>query len=164
MSNVTPVKYSVPAPADVVTHEILSNVKLADERIDSMVPQGVVESDQVIWQGGPSLSPTLSATNLASAERQNKDAFWAGLLYGIAAALAVPFLQEFYKEWQKWTHGRGHPAIEPQGQLQHVETLPVHTSSPSATLPDSSPQVEAPLKQQPPQKNQPAAADSRPDP
>jgi hypothetical protein len=163
-SNVTPVKYSVPAPADVVTHEILSNVKLADERIDSMVPQGVVESDQVIWQGGPGLSPTLSATNLASAERQNKDAFWAGLLYGIAAALAVPFLREFYKEWQKWTHGRGHPVTELQGQLQHLETPPAHTSSPSATMPEPSPQVEAPLKQQPPQNNQPAVADSRPDP
>ena len=53
-SNVTPVKYSVPAPADVVTHEILNNVKLADERIDSMVPPGAVESDQVIFQeSGP---------------------------------------------------------------------------------------------------------------
>jgi len=106
MSNVTSVKYSVPAPEGVVTHETLNNVKLADERIDSMVPQGLVATDQVIWQGGPGLSPTLSATNLASAERQNKDAFWAGLLYGIAAALAVPFLQEFYKEWQKWQEER----------------------------------------------------------
>jgi len=35
----------------------------------------------------------MSATNLASAARQNKNAFWAGLLYGITAALAVPFLQ-----------------------------------------------------------------------
>jgi hypothetical protein len=162
-SNVTPVKYSVPSPADVVTHEILSNVKLADERIDSMVPQGVVESDQVIWQGGPGLSPSLSATNLASAERQNEDAFWAGLLYGIAAALAVPFLQEFYKEWQKWTDGRGHPVTVFQGQLQRVETSPAHTSSPSATMPEPPPQVEAPLKQQPPQNNQPTVADSRPD-
>jgi hypothetical protein len=163
-SNVTPVKYSVPAPADVVTHEILNNVKLADERIDSMVPQGAVESDQVIWQGGPGLSPTLSATNLASAERQNKDAFWAGLLYGIAAALAVPFLQEFYKEWQKWAHGHGHPVTEFQGQPQHAETPPAHTSSPSAIMPEPSPQAEASLKQQPPQNNQSAVADSRPNP
>lgn len=146
-----------------MTRETLNNVKLADERIDSMVPQGVVESDQVIWQGGPGLSPTLSATNLASAERQNKDAFWAGLLYGIAAALAVPFLQEFYKEWQKWAHGR-HPVTELLEQLEHAETPSAPASSPSATIPEPSPQVETPLKQQPPQDNQLAVADSSPDP
>ena len=58
-------------------------------------------SSQVTWQGGVDLSPSLIATNLASAARQNKDAFWAGLLYGIAAALAIPYLVEFYREWRK---------------------------------------------------------------
>jgi hypothetical protein len=42
----------------------------------------------------------MSATNLASAARQNKDAFWAGLLYGITAALAVPFLQCLPDAWK----------------------------------------------------------------
>ena len=93
-----------------MTNEILNNVTLADERIDSMVPQGTVNTTQVTWQGGPGLSPALSATNLASAERQNKDAFWAGLLYGVAAALAVPFLQEFYQEWKKLREERAERA------------------------------------------------------
>ena len=65
-----------------------------------MYPQGMITTNQVTWQGGVGLSPSLSATNLASAARQNKDAFWAGLLYGIAAALAIPYFVEFYKAWE----------------------------------------------------------------
>jgi hypothetical protein len=93
------VKYSLPAPTTVVTSEILNNVNLSDERIDSMYPQGIITNNQVTWNGGAGLSPSLSATNLHSAERLNKDAFLAGLLYGIAAALAIPYLVEFYKVW-----------------------------------------------------------------
>jgi hypothetical protein len=98
------VKYSFPAPSTVTTvttSEILNNVTLSNERIDSMYPQGVITTDQVTWHGSAGLNPSLSATNLASAERQNKDAFWAGLLYGITAALAVPYFLEFYKAWQE---------------------------------------------------------------
>jgi hypothetical protein len=100
----TSVKYSFPAPTagtTVATSEILNNVTLSDERIDSIFPPGTIMSSQVTWQGGVDLSPSLIATNLASAARQNKDAFWAGLLYGIAAALAIPYLVEFYREWRK---------------------------------------------------------------
>ena len=64
-----------------------------------MYPQGIITNNQVTWNGGAGLSPSLSATNLHSAERLNKDAFLAGLLYGIAAALAIPYLVEFYKVW-----------------------------------------------------------------
>jgi hypothetical protein len=77
----TSVKYSFPPltnPTTVVTSETLNDVKLSNERIDSMYPQGTVATDKVTWTGGAGLSPSLSATNLASAERQNKDAFWAG--------------------------------------------------------------------------------------
>jgi hypothetical protein len=65
------------------------------------LPPGMIATNQVTWQGGVDLSPSLIATNLASAARQNKDAFLAGLLYGIAAALAIPYFVDFYKEWQK---------------------------------------------------------------
>lgn len=102
------IKYSFPAPSTVTTvttSEILNNVTLSNERIDSMYPQGVITTDQVTWRGSAGLSPSLSATNLASAERQNKDAFWAGLLYGITAALAVPYFLEFYKAWQEVRNG-----------------------------------------------------------
>jgi len=100
----TSVKYSFPAPTTgttVATNETLNNVTLSDERIDSIYPPGMITSNQVTWQGGVDLSPSLIATNLASAARQNKDAFWAGLLYGVAAALAIPYFVEFYREWRK---------------------------------------------------------------
>ena len=99
-----PMGYSFPAPTGattVVTSETLNNVNLSNERIDSMYPPGMITTDQVTWHGGVGLSPSVSATNLASAESQNKDAFWAGLLYGIAAALAIPYVVEFYKSWQE---------------------------------------------------------------
>ncbi len=73
----TSVKYSFPTPANgttVATSEVLNDVKLSNERIDSMYPQGVITTDEVTWTGSAGLSPSLSATNLASAERQNKDA------------------------------------------------------------------------------------------
>jgi hypothetical protein len=96
----TSVKYSFPPPTDVVTGETLNNVKLADERIDSMYPPGNITTDQVIWQGSVDLGPSLNATNLSSAANQNKDAFFAGLLYGITAALAIPFFQELFNTWR----------------------------------------------------------------
>ena len=99
----TSVKHSFPAPTTgttIATSEILNNVILSNERIDSMYPQGMITTNRVTWQGGAGLGPSLSATNLASAARQNKDAFWAGLLYGTAAAFAIPYFVEFYKEYR----------------------------------------------------------------
>jgi len=84
----------------VATTETLEHVNLTDERVDSMFPPGQIGSSTVTWQGIAGLSPSISATNLASAERQNKDAFWAGLLYGVTAALAVPFLQCLPEAWR----------------------------------------------------------------
>jgi hypothetical protein len=87
-------------PTSVATAETLENVNLTDDRVDSMFPPGQIGTSTVTWQGVSGLSPSMSATNLASAARQNKDAFWAGLLYGITAALAVPFLQCLPDAWK----------------------------------------------------------------
>jgi len=87
-------------PTSVTTAETLKNVNLTDDRVDSMFPPGQIGASTVTWQGVSGLSPSMSAANLASAARQNKDAFWAGLLYGITAALAVPFLQCLPDAWK----------------------------------------------------------------
>lgn len=84
----------------MATAETLESVNLTDDRVDSMFPPGQIGASTVTWQGVSGLSPSMSATNLASAARQNKDAFWAGLLYGITAALAVPFLQCLPDAWK----------------------------------------------------------------
>ena len=88
---------SLTTPNSVQAKETLVGISLKDDRIDSLFPQGHVLNNEVIWQESSGLSPGLSATNLASAASQTKAAFWAGLLYGVAAALAVPFLQEVHK-------------------------------------------------------------------
>jgi hypothetical protein len=82
-------------PQSVTTSEILTNVSLSGDRIDSMFPPGQITSnDEIIWQGTSGLSPSLSATNLSSAESSSKAGFLAGLLYGLAAGLFIPFLQD----------------------------------------------------------------------
>jgi len=113
------VKYSLPAPTTVATSEILNNVNLSDERIDSMYPQGIITNNRVTWNGAESLSPSLSATNLRSAESVQKDGFLAGLLYGIAAALAIPFFLEFYKAWQDERKARVEKEVHNQEHAGH---------------------------------------------
>ncbi|HEY2689007.1 MAG TPA: hypothetical protein VGJ50_11245 [Streptosporangiaceae bacterium] len=82
-------------PQSVTTAETLTSVSLSGDRIDSMFPPGQITSnDEIIWQGTSGLSPTLSATNLSSAENSSKAGFLAGLLYGLAAGLFIPFLQD----------------------------------------------------------------------
>jgi len=86
-------RYSI--PKSVTTSEVLSNVNLSGDRIDSMFPPGQITSnDEIIWQGTSALSPSLSATSLSSAENSSKAGFWAGLLYGLIAGLVIPFLQD----------------------------------------------------------------------
>ena len=85
-------KYSI--PASVATSETLENVSLSGDRIDSMFPPGqITSSNQIIWQGVFGLSPDLSATSLTNDENASRDGFFAGLCYGLAAGLLVPFLQ-----------------------------------------------------------------------
>lgn len=82
-------------PQSVTTAETLTSVSLSGDRIDSMFPPGQITSnDEIIWQGTSGLSPSLSATNLSSAENSSKAGFLAGLLYGLAAGLFIPFLQD----------------------------------------------------------------------
>jgi hypothetical protein len=88
----TATQYNI--PATVTTSETLENVSLSGDRIDSMFPPGQITSDnRIIWQGVAGLSPSLSATSLSGAENANRDGFFAGLFYGLAAGLFVPFLQ-----------------------------------------------------------------------
>jgi hypothetical protein len=98
-------RYSI--PASVTTSEILENVSLSGDRIDSMVPPGQITSDsRVVWQGASSLSPSLSATSLTGAENASRDGFFAGLFYGLAAGFVVPFLQGLSDSYDKMREAR----------------------------------------------------------
>lgn len=83
-------------PTSVATSETLRNVDLGDDRIDSMFPPGQITSDyRIIWQGVSGLSPSLSATNLSTAESASEATFFAGVFYGLGAGFLVPFFQGF---------------------------------------------------------------------
>jgi len=111
-------KYSF--PASVTTAETLEQVSLSGDRIDSMFPPGQITSDdRIIWQGASGLSPSLSASSLAGAESASRDGFFAGLLYGLAAGLFVPFLQglsESHDDVRKGRRARPAAALQPQDE------------------------------------------------
>jgi predicted RNA binding protein YcfA (HicA-like mRNA interferase family) len=81
-------------PGNMATFDTLESVNLSNDRVDSMFPTGQITSNgSIIWQGSSPLSPSLSATYLPSAVSANEATFFAGLLYGLATGLLIPFLQ-----------------------------------------------------------------------
>ena len=83
-------------PAQAVTFETLENVDLTNETVQSMFPPGQITSDdKVRWQGLFSLSPSLSATSLASGRNASIDSFLAGVLLGLFGGFLVPIIQGF---------------------------------------------------------------------
>jgi hypothetical protein len=91
-------------PTSVATSETLENVSLANDSVNSMFPPGqITSSDKVEWQGTPdaTLSPSLSATSLSSAQSAGTDIFIAGLLIGAAAGFFAPFVQGIPEPWRK---------------------------------------------------------------
>jgi hypothetical protein len=83
-------------PTQVATFETLEDVNLANEAVQSMFPPGQITSDDKIkWQGLSSLSPSLSATSLASNRHASRDSFIAGVLLGLCAGFIVSLIQGF---------------------------------------------------------------------
>jgi hypothetical protein len=80
-------------PASVQTTETLESTNLSGDRVDSIFPQGQLESGQVTWQGNSGLSPSLTATNLAAESRNSEYTFFAGVLYGLGLSLIFAFIQ-----------------------------------------------------------------------
>ena len=104
----------------MTTAETLEQVSLSGDRIDSMFPpEQITSDDRIIWQGASGLSPSLSASSLAGAESASRDGFFAGLLYGLAAGLFVPFLQglsESHDDVRKGRRARPAAALQPQDE------------------------------------------------
>jgi hypothetical protein len=89
-----PTKYYFPTRA--VTFETLENVDLTNETVQSMFPPGQITSnDKIKWQGLFSLSPSLSATSLASGRNASINSFLAGVLLGLFGGFLVPIVQGF---------------------------------------------------------------------
>jgi hypothetical protein len=89
--------YIIPNPAtsQVTTIETLEDISLSGDQIESMVPDGhIISSDQVYWQGGADLSPSLSAANLNSERVDSWFIFAAGIAVGFFASVMLTILQE----------------------------------------------------------------------
>jgi hypothetical protein len=99
-------------PGSMATFDTLENVSLSDDRVDSMFPTGQITSDgKIIWQGSSPLSPSLSATNLPSAAKASEATFFAGLLYGLATGLLIPFLQGVPDAFRGAVNQQNHPNV-----------------------------------------------------
>jgi hypothetical protein len=82
-------------PNQVTTIETLEDISLSGDQIESMVPDGhIISSNQVYWQGGADLSPSLSAANLSSERVDSWFIFAAGIAVGFFASVVLTVLQE----------------------------------------------------------------------
>lgn len=83
-------------PASLTTTEILEDVKseMEDSTINGIVPDGSLQGDNFVWQGGYSLEPTMSLTNQDAAASHGDWVFFSGIAFGIAAGSGVGFIQQ----------------------------------------------------------------------
>jgi hypothetical protein len=89
--------YVIPnsATSHITTIETLEDISLSGDQIESMVPDGhIISSNQVYWQGGADLSPSLSAANLNSERVDTWFIFAAGIAVGFFASVLLTVLQE----------------------------------------------------------------------
>jgi len=83
-------------PASLTTTEILEDAKpeLDNAGVNSIVPDGSLQGDNYVWQGGGFLEPTMSLTNEDAAASHSTWIFFSGIAFGVAAGTLVAFIQE----------------------------------------------------------------------
>lgn len=95
--NTKSTEYVIPNSAtnQVTTVETLEGISLSGDQIESMIPDGhILSNNQVYWQGGADLSPSLSAANLSSERTDGVFIFAAGIAIGLFASVALTIVQE----------------------------------------------------------------------
>lgn len=114
--NADHIPYVIPNPATshITTIETLEDISLSGDQIESMVPDGhIISSNQVYWQGGADLSPSLSAANLNSERVDTWFIFAAGIAVGFFASVLLTILQELLpltRDQKAEESGRSAPA------------------------------------------------------
>jgi hypothetical protein len=84
-------------PQNLTTGMILTGLQadLQGDRIDYLIPgTGEVEQGFVSWTGGPTLSPSIRASNIDEEDSRNNYAFYAGIAFAVAATAAFALIQE----------------------------------------------------------------------
>jgi hypothetical protein len=91
-------------PQNLMTTESIDGLRtdLENSVVNSDLPgNGTLEGDDYVWQGTGWLEGYLSATELSAGESQANWDFSSGLVFGLAAAAGIAFLQEPVLPWRR---------------------------------------------------------------
>jgi hypothetical protein len=91
-------------PQNLMTTESIDGLRtdLENSVVNSDLPgNGTLEGDDYVWQGTGWLEGYLSATELSASESKAKWDFASGLVFGLAAAAGIAFLQEPALPWRR---------------------------------------------------------------
>jgi len=73
---------------------------IGNQEINYMTPTGQASGSDYVWQGS-ALDPIFEATNDDALEKESNLAFLSGVLFGIAGAAAIAFVQEIPETFSK---------------------------------------------------------------
>jgi hypothetical protein len=91
-------------PQNLMTTESIDGLRtdLENSVVNSDLPgNGTLEGDDYVWQGTGWLEGYLSATELSASESQANCNFASGLVFGLAAAAGIAFLQDPALPWRR---------------------------------------------------------------
>jgi hypothetical protein len=74
---------------------------IENQQVTHITPGGQVDESDYTWQGSGYLEPTLQAANADALQGEGNDAFLSGVLFGIAGAAAIAFVQEIPETFDK---------------------------------------------------------------
>lgn len=83
-------------PAGLSVTETQTNLvsTIANQQIDYMTPAGQTSGPDYTWHGSTYLEPVFQATNNGVLQGESNSAFLSGILFGVAGAAAIAFVQE----------------------------------------------------------------------
>jgi hypothetical protein len=90
-------------PAKLTIEENLPDLAamIAKQQVNYMIPAGKASGPDYFWQGYTYLEPIFKATNDDALQSESDSAFLSGVLFGIAGAAAIAFVQEIPETFDK---------------------------------------------------------------
>jgi hypothetical protein len=142
-------------PANLSITETQSNLALtiAHQQLNYMTPGGQISGSNYTWHGSTSLEPVFQATNGDALKNESDSAFLSGVLFGVAGAAVIAFVQEVpktlpqdvWRSWRSWRSRRkrnresssqsttGEKPDSTEGEKKEVETKAVSKTAKSST-------------------------------
>ena len=86
--------FSAPAKISITETQVSLAPAIANQQINYMTPTGQISGQNYVWRGSGYLQPVFQATNVDTLQNESNLAFLSGILFGIAGAAAIAFVQE----------------------------------------------------------------------